>query len=118
MIQIAKEGRVLLKWTTGAEAAFRVPDARASTAKLLEAADALILMVEPRLEVFYEDGGFRQGFLDEMRVVVDKLRAMAPGVQLSTQERGRVTQAIKEEIARGRQIVSSLDAALMPYIER
>jgi hypothetical protein len=108
---ICKDAHVRLDGLPGVDEFFHLPHKRTKNDDLLEAADRIFRHAEEHKAVFFK-GRWAKDFIKEGRAAANALKAKLGDTDTVVSRRSSATHSLGPAIAKGRQIMASIDSAV------
>jgi hypothetical protein len=105
---LSADGKLFLVGEPGIKDSLRLPHARASDAKLIEAARRITSNIRPFKETFIQEG-YRPDFLERAEQAIDRFERITSQPPDEVTRRSRATRELPEAIRRGRRIMDAID---------
>jgi multidrug resistance efflux pump len=115
LLTIARDAPLLLDGLPGIRDEFRVPPKHGSDQELFDAADRILRNAQ-RYKKTFVDGKWHADFIDNARAAVDALKAKLNETDTSGNERSRATASIPAAIAKGREVMRSIDRTVVTQL--
>lgn len=114
---LSTDGKLLLRGEPGIKDMLRLPHARASDAKLVEAARRIIKNVRPFKDTFINEG-YHPDFLERAEQSVDQFERISSQPAAEVTKRSLATRALPDAIQLGRSIMDAISRLVQTDLAR